>query len=241
MKSFGRAILAPFNYFIDFLAPKYCLVCEDLLNTENQIEKLTFICKSCFYLLDAAPQSDEILNRMFEHFHPDDISITNAYALYKIHEKNFIEIIHNLKYYKLWKIGYEFGLLLGEKIVKNSDVQYDAVVAVPIHIAKIRERGYNQSDYIAKGVCEILNVANFSKFVVRQRYTTSQTLLNSQERKRNIEGAYKIDKKASYIFENKRILIVDDVFTTGSTINHLGNVLLNHGAKQVDCATLGVA
>jgi len=241
MNSLLRIIGEPFYYLIDFFAPKYCLVCDDLINNENQIQNLTFICKSCFYSLNSAPNSEVILDRLFENYHPDDISITNVFSLYKLHEQNFLQIIHHLKYHKLWKIGYEFGLLLGEKIAKNSDTRYDGVVAVPIHIAKKRERGYNQSDFIAKGVSEKLNIPNYSKFVRRQKYTLSQTLLSAQERKINIQGAYKIPTNSSKAFQNKVILIVDDVFTTGSTINHLGNELLNCGAKQIDCATLGVA
>lgn len=241
MKPFLQSIIAPFNHLLDFLAPKYCLICEEIISNENQIKNLRFICVSCFYSLDAAPHSEEILDRMFENFDPDDVSITNVYSLFKLHEKNFIQVIYHLKYYKLWKIGYELGWLLGEKIAENSDTHYDAVVAVPIHIVKQRERGYNQSDLIAKGVCEKLNLPNYSKFVQRQRYTTSQTLLSSQERKKNIEGAFRISQKAPNIFTNKVIMIVDDVFTTGATINYLGIELLNNGAKQVDCATLGVA
>lgn len=241
MNSTLRAIFAPINLIVDFLSPRYCLICDSLISNENDIDNLNYLCRTCFYSLDSAPQSEIILDRMFEHFDADDVAITNAYSLYKLHDKNFAKVIYNLKYYKLWKIGYVFGLLLGDKIARENLTKYDAVVAVPIHTAKERERGYNQSDYIAKGICTKLNVENYSKYIRRQRYTTSQTKLSSDERKKNIEGAYKIASKSSNIFQGKTILIVDDVFTTGSTINHLGNELLNNGARQVDCATLGLA
>ncbi len=241
MNSVLRAALAPINNLIDFLSPRYCLICDDLISKDNQIGELNYLCNSCYYSLDSAPESESIIDRMFDHFDADDVSITNIYSLFKLHEKDFAKVIYNLKYHKLWKIGYEFGLLLGEKISKVSESKYDCVVAVPIHIAKKRERGYNQSDFIAKGVSKVLNIPDYSRYVERQIYTTSQTKLNSDERKKNIAGAYKIPIKSSNNFHNKHVLIVDDVFTTGSTINHLGNELLNNGAKQVDCATLGAA
>lgn len=241
MNSSLRAIFAPINRIIDFLSPRFCLICESLISNENEVENLNFLCQSCFYSLDSAPKSDLIIDRMFENFDADDVAITNAYSLFKLHEKNFAKVIYDFKYYNLWKIGYEFGLLLGEKIKRESETLYDAVIAVPIHLAKKRERGYNQSDYIAKGISSKLKIDDYSKYIKRKRYTTSQTKLSSEERKKNIEGAYKINSKSSKIFQNKTILIVDDVFTTGSTINHLGNELLNNGAKQVDCATLGIA
>ncbi len=241
MRPLLRALLAPINHFVDFLSPRYCLICDELITIDNRINNLNSLCSGCFYSLDSAPKSDSIIDRMFENFASDDISITNAYSLFKLHEKDFAKVIYNLKYYKLWKIGYEFGLLLGEKIAKLSETKYDCVIAVPIHIAKKRERGYNQSEFIAKGVCEILKIPNYSRYVQRQKYTTSQTRLNSDERKKNIDGAYKIPAKSSNIFLSKTVLIVDDVFTTGSTINHLGNELLNNGARQIDCATLGIA
>lgn len=241
MNSTLRVITAPIRGIIDFLSPRYCLICEDLINKENEVSHLNYLCKNCLFSLDSAQNSDEILDRLFHNFNADDVAITNVYSLFKLHEKNFAKVIYNFKYHKLWKVGYEFGLLLGEKILKESTTKYDCIVAVPIHLAKNRERGYNQSDYIAKGVSKKLQVPIYSNYVKRQRYTTSQTKLNSDERKKNIEGAYKIKSKSSNIFLEKTILIVDDVFTTGSTINHLGNELLNNGAKQVDCATLGLA
>lgn len=236
-----RVLFAPINHIIDFLSPRYCLICDDLITKDNQQDQTNYLCNNCFYSLDSAPSSESIIDRMFEKFDADDVSITNVYSLYKLHDKKFAKVIYHLKYYKIWKVGYEFGLLLGKKILKESKVNYDYVIAVPIHLAKKRERGYNQSEYIARGVSEILNIPDFSQYVERQKYTTSQTKLSGDERKKNIAGAYKIPTKSSNIFQNKTILIVDDVFTTGSTINHLGNELLNNGAKQVDCATLGIA
>lgn len=231
----------PFRIIVDFLAPKYCLICEEMLNNDNQVDATNYLCKSCFFSLDYAPKSEQILDRLFENFEPDDIALTKIFSLFKLHQQDFAKVIYNLKYHKLYKVGYEFGLLLGEKVIKETDTNYDYVAAVPVHIAKKRERGYNQSDYIASGVANRLAIPNYSKFLVRSKYTTSQTKLNSQERKKNILGAYKLRTHSSEFLHNKSILIVDDVFTTGSTVNHLANELLNAGAKRVDCATLGLA
>jgi ComF family protein len=101
---------------------------------------------------------------------------------------------------------------------------------------KERERGYNQSDYIAMGLSNILNIDWRNDIVKRELYTISQTLLESRQRKTNVENVFKIKKENQVA--NKTILLIDDVLTTGSTLNNCANTLLQAKAKRVDIATL---
>ncbi|OGU59848.1 MAG: hypothetical protein A2X64_04030 [Ignavibacteria bacterium GWF2_33_9] len=225
------------NAIVDFIFPKSCLIC---FNTIEENSKSKFVCEKCFYNFVAADDSNEIIDRLFETYHPDDIAVSEAFSLYKIHENDFLQIIHAMKYENLFKIGYEFGQILGEKIKKQTNSQYDFIIPIPLHSAKKRERGYNQSYYIAKGVSQVLHCPVNEKMAFRKVYTKSQTKLSLQERHQNIEEIYSIIDNESLI-KNLTLLIVDDVFTTGSTINNLALKLLEAGVRKIDCATLGVA
>ncbi|MCE5305937.1 hypothetical protein LLG34_09585 [bacterium] len=227
------------NTFIDFIAPKYCLVCNNAI-PENH--SMNYICDECYHNMPFAPNSEAILDRMFEIWEPDDIAISKVCSLFSVKDANYMNLIHHLKYYSLKNIGIELGKLLGSRLLQENMEEYDAIIPVPIHQAKVRERGYNQSNFIAKGISEIINIPVNSRLVQRKIYTQTQTAFNAQKRKENVEHIFKINHKISkQSVQNKTFLLVDDVFTTGSTLNSLALTLLENGAKKTDCATLGVA
>jgi len=234
-------ILSPVKSFreglLDFLFPKTCLICSVKIDVDS---KFTFLCKTCYYNLPTAPSSNEILDRLLSTFDSDDIAISDAFSLFSLKGNNFLEVIHSLKYQGFYKIGVEFGRELGNKINSVSPIQYDAIIPVPIHSAKQRERGYNQSLLIAEGVSESIGVKVDERIVMRKKYTKSQTTLNALQRKANIFNVYKTCSDSSLI-KNKTFLLIDDVFTTGSTINLLAMSLLEAGSRKIDCATLGIA
>ena len=109
---------------------------------------------------------------------------------------------------------------------------------MPVHHARLRERGFNQSEIIAKAVGKEISVP-VTKAIKRIRYTSTQTLLSKQERKTNILDSIVPVKKQMKI--EGSYLLIDDVLTTGSTINVCASVLLDMGASRVDCAVLAIA
>lgn len=226
-----------FDYLLDFIYPKVCLICNSRISANI---KFSFICDKCFYNLPVAPFSNEIIDRLLSTFEPDDIAISEAFALFSLKDNNFLNIIHSMKYESLFKIGYEFGFELGTKLKNQNNCQYDGIIPVPIHSSKKRERGYNQSEQIAMGISDVLKVPYRKDLIYRSKYTKSQTKLTAFQRKENISDVYKLYNNSSSI-KNNTFLIVDDVFTTGSTINYLALKLLENGARKVNCATLVVA
>lgn len=222
---------------LDFIFPKFCIICSEQISTDSN---LSFLCSDCYYNLPVAPESNLILDRLLGSFGSDDIGISNAISLFSLKDNKFLEVMHSMKYEGFYSIGYELGKELGQKIKATGRTQYDSIIPVPIHSAKERERGYNQSKYISKGVSEILGIESNEQVIIRSKYTKSQTLLSSKERKSNIKNVYKIVCDSSFI-KNKNFIIIDDVFTTGSTINHLAMELLESGARIVDCGTIGIA
>jgi ComF family protein len=222
---------------LDFFLPVYCVICKERIHL-GQFSK--FICKECYYNLPSAPTTEEIMDRLYELFSPDEICISEIYSLFSLKGNNFLDIIHSLKYEGYYNIGIEFGRMLGEKIQNSSGMKYDGLIPIPIHTAKQRERGYNQSKYIAEGISKTLDVAVNCSLAVRDKYTKSQTLLNAEQRKTNIRNVFKITTDSSFV-TNKTFLLVDDVVTTGSTVNYLAMALLESGARKIDIATLGIA
>jgi len=225
--------------FINFIAPKYCLVCNAPIPENGQT---SYICDECYHNMPFAPQSEAIIDRMFEIWNADDIAISKICSLFSVKDEKYMNLIHSLKYYSLKNIGIELGKLLGNRLLQEEMNEYEAIIPVPIHKTKERERGYNQSHFIVKGISEVLNIPPNYKMVQRKIYTQTQTALNTEQRKSNVEHIFEINREINkQEIINKPFLIVDDVFTTGSTLNSLATTLLDAGARKIDCATLGVA
>jgi len=225
-----------FESILNFINPKLCEICKINLD-KNNISSSDFLCKKCYYSVPIAPESSLLLNQIFHNISKDELYFENVYALYiSDDEINFINLIHLLKYKGVKRIGYEFGKLLAKKVFKESNKKYDLVIPLPIHIAKKRERGYNQSDYIAKGFAEELNINYDTKLAKRKKYTKSQTTLSAEQRKTNVANVFEITYSQKII--NKNVILIDDVLTTGSTLNNLAKALRESGAKSIDAAVL---
>ena len=221
---------------METLAPRECLVCGELIASNPG--KFEFLCKKCELFLPVAPDSEQILNRFFQNFHRDDVAVSHIYALYGVsNDKDYLRLIHGLKYYGFKRVGNELGTELAYKILQNKNVKYRAIVPIPIHHARFRERGYNQSLIIAKAISQILGIP-VAIPVKRIKYTTTQTLLSKHERKTNIQNT--IVPKNKKISLDGNYLLIDDVLTTGSTMNVTAQTLLNMGASRIDAAVLAV-
>ena len=113
------------------------------------------------------------------------------------------------------------------------------VIPIPLHHLKKAERGFNQSYYIAKGISSQTSIAVKSNIIKRMRFTQSQTTMTLKEREENVEGAFKVRKTENV--KGKSVLLVDDVMTTGATINECGKVLLEAGANKVYAVSVALA
>jgi competence protein ComFC len=229
-----------FTTFLEFLAPLHCQVCSEYIGDTDH--RFTYICDRCADRLPISPNSEVLRSRLFDTFVKDDVSLSDIYSLISIKDNfAYMELIHSLKYYGIKKIGYEFGIELGHRINKKSDNNYNAIIPVPIHHARKRERGYNQSTVIAKGISEVLSVQVNEKLLIRFRYTKTQTLLDSEDRIRNVSAVFRTSERYIEKIKDGTFLLIDDVITTGSTLNNCALALLEAGAKKVDAACLASA
>jgi ComF family protein len=119
----------------------------------------------------------------------------------------------------------------------------DYLVPVPLHVVRKRERGYNQSQVLVRELCYSLNINQLPSGLVRTRNTRSQTELTWEERLDNVRNAFTLKniEEFSDKIKDKTVLLVDDVFTTGATLDTCAGVLMSGGVKEVHCLTVARA
>ena len=235
-----------FSLIGDFIFPKICLICrrritiDELSNNLHSNKMLSsdrFCCKECKEQINFDLNPDKLLNDLFFIYTKETLAINRVISLFSAtYNISPMPLIYKLKYFKFTDIGIDYGMLLGELLLKNNFVDYDYIVPVPIHRVRKRERGYNQSDFIAKGIQKVLTVEIASDLLLRTRNTTSQTQLTVEERKFNLTNAFRVNSK--YEVFDKKILLIDDVLTTGATVNNCALVLRESSVKLIDVATL---
>lgn len=114
--------------------------------------------------------------------------------------------------------------------------QYDVLLPVPIHPKRKRQRGYNQSELIAKEVAQTLSIQFINDVLIKTIHTQPQSLLNKKKRKQNVQGVYKVENK--HKIKEKSVAILDDIYTTGSTTKECKKVLLQAGVKKIGIFTI---
>jgi ComF family protein len=156
------------------------------------------------------------------------------------YESVLLEAIHDLKYRGRIATGVALGNLLASYIGQYLPVQdYDLVIPVPLHKKRLRERGFNQSLIIAKSIARNFSLTIDFQSLRRLTYTEPQINLGRKERESNVRNAFAVVREKAVA--DSRILLVDDVYTTGSTVKECARTLLKSGAKSVAVATLARA
>ena len=146
------------------------------------------------------------------------------------------EVIHDFKYKGFWKLGEWLGLKMAEKMSFYGEFSsYDSLACIPLSSSKLKERGYNQSEILALKISEEKRIPFIKNALIKNKNTKSQAGLSADERKKNIKGAFlSYSKEVS----GKKIILIDDVATTLSTLNEAAFALKLSGADAVSCYTL---
>jgi ComF family protein len=231
LRSFIREITSS---TLDVILPRTCPGCSvKLLKTEK------ILCIDCLNDLTPAPESS-IIEEFNKHFAETKL-ITDLFSMFLFEKGEAIQkLLFSIKYDRRFTSAFYLGELLGEALLQfRSEWDYDLILPVPLHKVRLIERGFNQANYIAKGISSIIGANANTDILYRKRYTETQTKKDKEERKRNVQNAFTL-KLAKEIL-NKNILLVDDVITTGSTINATAEVLKLNGAKNVFAASIALA
>lgn len=160
-----------------------------------------------------------------------------SYFFY-IKDSKYQNIIHRLKYEGKRNIGTEMGRMFGTTLTTTPFSSADIVIPVPLHRKKLHQRGFNQSELIAEGIAEKLGIPMVPGLIERIRYSATQTSRSRYERWENVEGIFQVRRPQS--LSGKHVLLVDDVVTTGSTLEACSNEILKVKGTSVSIATLAV-
>ncbi|NMA96043.1 MAG: ComF family protein [Clostridiales bacterium] len=150
-----------------------------------------------------------------------------------------IDIIHRFKYKGHTELASPMSMLMANALI-DSRINFDAIIPVPLHEKRLKMRGFNQALYLAQGIDGIIGGNRLlDSALIRERNTPAQIGMDRAGRMWNLYGAFKVrDNKG---IEDKRILLVDDVLTTGSTVDNCANELIDSGAKDVYVAVLAAS
>ncbi|PCI06631.1 MAG: phosphoribosyltransferase, partial [Gammaproteobacteria bacterium] len=162
-----------------------------------------------------------------------------AHSVFR-YEEDVIGLIHQLKFRDKITYARSFGELLLTAIAPDDDIRSarpDCLLPVPLHPSRLRQRGFNQSIEIARVISKKYAIPIECNAVIRQRRTVSQTGLNAQQRQKNIRGAFAMVKP----LQGKHALIIDDVITTGSTVNELSRLLKKNNVERVGVLSIARA
>lgn len=211
-----------FKELLDFIIPQLCISCGSPVE-ENQ----GFLCRNCAGKLVRFDAQHPWRNNFISMGY-----INNSLSLYRFVKDTPIQhLLHSMKYEKMKSIG----IVLGNEIARIIPlaIKFDIVTPVPLHTAKERERTYNQSEFISRGIMEIKQIPVLPKLLSRNRFTKSQTKMDKFERIENVRGAFEINPKYQEFISGKNVILVDDVITTGSTILECARVLKENKAGYV--------
>jgi len=218
--------------FISLLFPRLCFGCGNHLMRNE-----TLICTECFVMIP----------RTNYHLKPDNLveqlfwgrcMIEKAAAFsYYTRDSRIRRLIHQLKYKGVKEIGPELGRIYASTLKSSGFLDdIDIIIPIPLHPSKKRQRGFNQSDLISQGISDVSGIRVDTKLLVRKTVTKTQTRKSRFDRWTNVQDIFRVtDEKR---LKDLHILLVDDVITTGSTIEACANEILKAENTKVTVAAL---
>lgn len=219
---------------LNLFFPKVCLACDEHLG-DNE----TYVCTTCrheFPVTDFHTKPDNaVAKRLYGR-----VNFCNATSLLWFHKKGKVQhMIHNLKYKGYDEVGLFLGQWLGAEL-KNTNLynDIDVVIPVPLHKSRLRKRGYNQVDKFGKEIAKALNTVYNDDVLIKTKATTTQVFKDRLKRLTTHNSDFSIVEKTS--LKGKHILLVDDIITTGATLEACSNALLAIDDIKISIATMAI-
>lgn len=229
MKFFATEIFAD---FISLFYPRYCFSCEQGLAKGEEV-----VCTACMLELPRTHYHTDPANALFTRLH-GRIPLDFAVAFFLFRKRGKVQrLLHQLKYNNHPEIGETLGRVYGEDLRQHYlDSQIDVIIPVPLHQSRKRRRGYNQSTEFGKGLASSMDKPCSDDVLIRTRKTETQTRKTKLRRWQNVKEVFHVAKPEQV--RDKRVLLVDDVITTGATIEACARMLLESGCKSVSVASI---
>ena len=223
-----------FSRFLDFISPRLCVVCGRRLSpTERSI------CSVCQLHLPRttfqfSPQ-DNPMAQLFWHLAP--IERAAAFIYYQPHSE-MARMVYQLKYGNCPDVGEDLGrLMASDFLLAHYFDDIDLLVPVPLTRKRQHQRGYNQSEMLARGISDVTHLRIAPKALKRQVFHKSQTHLSRHERQENVDGIF-VAADAETL-KNTHVLLIDDVCTTGATLTACAQALASIEGIRISVLTLG--
>jgi ComF family protein len=230
-----KSLIIPFSSLLDLFFPRLCLACNERL-----VEGELFLCLHCLNDIPYAKFDDLKDNKLIQQFW-GRCQIENATAYFHfLKESRYQNIIHQIKYNEQKQLAVYLGKQLGLLLLKTELAEIDYIIPVPLHKKRLKERGYNQSELIASGLAETMKKEILTQNITRIKYSKTQTKKSRYHRWENVKDLFELTANTS-ILKNKHILLVDDVITTGATIEACVNCLTKIENIKISVAGLAFA
>ncbi|MGN6196131.1 MAG: ComF family protein [Ginsengibacter sp.] len=219
---------------LHFFFPHNCIGCgSDIIGNEN------LLCLNC---INDLPHTNFALhaNNPIEKKFWGRLALTSGMSEFYFSQDSIIQnMIHELKYRRNKKAGHYFGNMIGKSLLNSNRFHVDVIVPLPLFERKEKVRGYNQSEIICNGIAEIINKPLIKNNVIRKVFTETQTKKHRLERWKNVENIFFVARPSE--LEGKHILLVDDIITTGSTIEACGSEILKVKDAKLSIASFAIA
>ena len=213
MESLKNALIFLWKKLINILYPNQCAICGK--SNEDSI------CSRCYKTLELNTKIDRYKDKNFnEHLYifKYEGKIRNFIIDYKFNDKAYLN-------------NFFVKIILKNKKICRKIKKYDIIIPVPIHIKRKRQRGYDQSEIIARKIAKYLELELVTNCLIKQKNTVQQSLLTKKQRQENVKQVYKIINEQK--IKDKRIILFDDIYTTGATANECAKMLKENGAKEI--------
>ena len=228
------------NFLVELLFPRRCPLCD------KPVDKMgRYMCKKCQgdlryvespFCFKCGKQLKEQDLEYCEDCENTEHCFDRGRAIYQY--DTIKEAIYRFKYEERTEYAEFFGKQLAERLGKEIEAwKPDAIVPVPLHREREKRRGYNQATLLARELGRRLNIPVYENLVYRQKATTPQKELKGEERQNNLKNAFKIGQNDVKL---KTIIVVDDVYTTGATMDEMAQCLKRAGVREVYCISLAV-
>ncbi|MFA6402455.1 MAG: ComF family protein [Salinivirgaceae bacterium] len=235
MNKFFTTIKRYSSDFIGLFYPELCAACH-----VNLYEQEKILCTKCLYELPRTNYHKEPGNPLEKLFWGRvPVERVSSYFFFKKGSR-YQKLIHLLKYHGRDDVGIELGRLFGADLAGEPDFRKpDFIIPVPLHPKKEKKRGYNQSALIAQGLGEFLPGKVDKSILLRKTFTQTQTKKSRYERWENVEEVFEVMHPE--VLEGKHVLLVDDILTTGATLEGCAQVLQKAAQVKISIVTLGYA
>lgn len=227
--------------FLKIIFPSHCLACEKIISSDGLFcfdcwPKLQFIsepkCAVCSY-----PFEFQGLNLLCGKCLEKKPSFDKAIAIFR-YNHILRRVVSSLKFRDQTFLAQKFAKLLFDKS-KNEIADCDFIIAVPLHVKRLKKRRFNQSVLLAKNLQKLAPQKEFyCDFLIRTKATKPQMELKKKDRESNLKNVFAVNEKYREMVRGKKIILLDDVFTTGATLENCAKVLKKHGAKKVVVLTI---